>query len=253
MTRRARRRLFFAGVVALTAFYVWGLTQLPAFGKVTSAYGRFAAHASVSTRQTTDAVSGVNFDIRALDTLGEELILFAAAAGAATMLRAQRDEQEEPHQDASPDRRLPDTSDAVRVGGLVLIGIVLLVGIYVLTHGQLTPGGGFQAGVILAAAVMLVYLAGEFITVRRLRPMALMEVLDAGGAAAYAGIGLGGLLAGGAFFSNFIAKGTAGKVLSGGTITLNSVAVGVEVTGAFLLLLSELLEQALIMQGSRQR
>jgi multicomponent Na+:H+ antiporter subunit B len=240
--------LFAVGAVALTAFYAWGLLQLPSFGHVRSDYGHLAARLSLTARHSTDTVSGVNFDIRALDTLGEELILFTAAAGAATILRRQRHEEEDAESDEEQGRDAGETSDALRIAGLGLIAIVLLVGVYVLTHGQLTPGGGFQAGVILAAGVMLVYLAGEFTATGRLRPPPLMEVLDAGGAASYALIGLGGMLAGGAFFHNFVTRGTTGKVLSSGTIALNSVAVGIEVTGAFVLLLAELLEQVLVMQ-----
>ena len=56
----------------------------------------------------------------------------------------------------------------------------------------LTPGGGFQGGVILATALLLVYLAGELLALRRARPIPLVELAEAIGAGAYALIGVGG-------------------------------------------------------------
>jgi multisubunit Na+/H+ antiporter MnhB subunit len=73
-------------------------------------------------------------------------------------------------------------------------------------------------------------------------------VLDSGGAAAYALIGLGGLIFAGVFLKNFLPLGTPDKLLSAGMMPLNSVAVGLEVTGAFLLTWTEFLDQALIVR-----
>jgi multicomponent Na+:H+ antiporter subunit B len=240
-----RRAVFAVGFAGFAALLVWALAGLPAFGEVYSRYASILAHAIVPERHVTDTVSAVNFDYRAIDTLGEELILFTAVVGAATVLRAQREEEERPSHDAESGG-IPETSDAVRVLGVALIAITLMLGIYFISHGQLTPGGGFQGGVIVASGFLLVYLAGEFVTVRIVHPVSLMEIAHAAGAAGYALIGLGGLIAGQAFFHNGLGLGTTSDLLSGGTIPLSNVAVGVEVSGAFVLLFSEFLEQALI-------
>src|SRR5207237_2621214 len=85
---------------------------------------------------------------------------------------------------------------------VLLIGVVF--GIYLITHGQLTPGGDFQGGVILATAPLLVYLAGELETFKKTTGQAMVEL---GGAA-----GLG-------FFSeNVLPFGTSGAAFSGCTI-----------------------------------
>jgi multicomponent Na+:H+ antiporter subunit B len=55
----------------------------------------------------------------------------------------------------------------------------------------------------------------------------------------------------GATLQNFIALGTSGDILSGGTIPLGNVIVGIEVTGAVALVLSEFLDQALLGRGDR--
>jgi multicomponent Na+:H+ antiporter subunit B len=71
---------------------------------------------------------------------------------------------------------------------------------------------------------------------------------EAVGAAGFVLIGLGGLIAAAAFLENFLPHGTAGELISGGTIPLLSLSVGLEVSGAFVLLLSEFLEQLLEIQ-----
>jgi len=55
-------------------------------------------------------------------------------------------------------------------------------------------------------------------------------------------IGFGGLIATGTFFENFIAKGTSG-LLTGGFIPLANIAVGLEVAGGLLVVISELFDQ----------
>jgi len=84
---------------------------------------------------------------------------------------------------------------------------------------------------------------------RVVAPHALVEVSEAFGAASYGFIGLGGLIFAGEFFKNFLPLGNAGFLLSGGTIPLSNVGVALEVSGAFVLLWTEFLDQALIVRG----
>jgi multicomponent Na+:H+ antiporter subunit B len=250
VSRATRGPVVLAGLAAFAALFAWGLAGLPAAGHVVARYPALVARGATSLRHVTDVVSAVNFDFRALDTLGEELILFTAVLGVATILRAHRGAQEpRPREHAHDARRLPPASDALRVAGVVLIAVVLLVGLYVVTHGHLTPGGGFQGGVILAAGFLLVFLGGEVVVARRLRPVHAMELVHALGAGGFACLGLAPLLGGLAFFENFLPLGVQSHLLSGGTIPLGNVAVGTEVAGAFVLLFSELLAQALIARG----
>jgi multicomponent Na+:H+ antiporter subunit B len=121
-----------------------------------------------------------------------------------------------------------------------------VLGGYVVTHGHLTPGGGFQGGVILAAALLLVYAAGQLVALERVRPIDLVEAVEAAGALAFALAALGGLIFSGALLANFLATGTLGDLLSAGTIPVLSVATGIEVTAALTLILSELLDQTLV-------
>ena len=244
MSPRARQSLMLAAGAALLALFVFGVAGLPDFGHYRGPYGFVINHVAGTERQVTNAVAALVFDYRGYDTLGEELILFVSVVGVTTLLREQRGE----HISGREAVHLPDSSDALRVFGVLAVGTTLLIGLYIVAHGALTPGGGFQGGVILGAAVLLVYLAGEFVMTRWLEPGTLMEVLHAAGAAGLALLALGGLMAGGAYFHNFLYTGTTGLLNSGGIIPLGNAAVGLEVMGATLLLASELLEQTLIVK-----
>ena len=93
---------------------------------------------------------------------------------------------------------------------------------------------------------MAILLAGRYLTLRRLAPDSALEGLESVGAAGYTRIGGGGLIFASVFLKNFLPLGTPGKLLSAGMMPLNSLAVGLEVTGAFLLVWTEFLDQSLI-------
>src|SRR6185312_10323256 len=92
MTGRLRLWIFVAGVAGLAAFVLWGLAGLPGFGRYPGPYGDIINRVAVAQTNATGVVSAVNFEYRGFDTLGEEFILFAAAAGIATVLRRLRGE-----------------------------------------------------------------------------------------------------------------------------------------------------------------
>jgi multicomponent Na+:H+ antiporter subunit B len=206
------------------------------------------ARTGVAARHATDLVTAVNFDYRVFDTLGEEFILFTAVLGVALVLRRRRGE-ERASDEAGEEHRFPGSSSALGVIGLALVGPVLIVGAWIVTHGQLTPGGGFQGGVVLAAAILIVFLAGEYVAMKRVAPHAALEMAEAAGAAGLALIGLGGLIFAGTFFENFISLGSPGAILSSGMIPLGNLAVGIEVAGAFLMLWTEFSDQALVVRS----
>jgi multicomponent Na+:H+ antiporter subunit B len=129
---------------------------------------------------------------------------------------------------------------------VLLVPFTVLLAVYITAHGHLTPGGGFQGGVIGATALLLVYIGGEYMALRRVRPLTLVEVAKASGAGAFVLIGIGGILFAAAFLDNFLPVRAPGELVSAGTIPLLSFAVGLEVAGGFVLLLSEFLDQLLI-------
>ncbi len=234
-----------AGVVLVVAGLVWAGTALPAFGHGRSAYGSELAHSSVPQRSATNSVVVIAFDYRGFDTLGEEFILFISVVGVMVLLRAIRGDAEVRREVLAVEERR--ASELSRWVGAAVVGPLTVLSAYVVTHGALTPGGGFQGGVILMAALAFIGLGGEYLLLLRLRRSArLPELGDAAGAAGFALIGLGGLIGTGVFFENFLPKGSQASLLSGGMIPLANIAVGIEVAGALLVVLSELLEQRLM-------
>jgi multicomponent Na+:H+ antiporter subunit B len=236
MSRRFRLGLFSVSAVGLAALLLWSVAGLPDFGHYRGPYGKVLNQVVPGERHVTNVVSAVVFDYRGVDTLGEEFILFAAALGVALLMRdARKGVQPRPEDRAY--------GDALRLAGIGLAVALLVLGLEVVAHGYITPGGGFQGGVVLASAFALVYLAGSYRAYRKLTPTAGVDLAKSTGAGAYAVIGIVGMLLGTAFLHNFGPLGTSGTLASSGTIGMINAAVALEVTAAFVLLFTEFLEE----------
>lgn len=242
--------LFLAGAVGLAVLYVLAYVRLP--GPHESPYAVAINTRVVPERHITDAVTAVNFDYRGFDTLGEEFILFASAMGALVLLREAHGATRTPHRDAVRPARAVGPSAALQMWTLMMTGPTVLFGLYIVAHGQLTPGGGFQGGVVLATAPLLIYLAENFQAFKRITSHRGIEIAEALGAAGYAVIGLIALLYGREYLTNILPLGEKGNVLSGGTVCAINWATGLEVTAGFVLLLYAFLEKTLENLGGRQ-
>jgi multicomponent Na+:H+ antiporter subunit B len=242
VTRRMRGFVALAALGVLGAVLVVAVTGLEPFGHYPGPYGDVLAKVVPDERHTGQLVAATVLDYRAFDTLGEEMILFAAVCGCAALLRVLRSEHEEGEE--APTRPVP--SFAARAVGAALVGPVMVLGAYVVAHGHLTPGGGFSGGVVVAGALLLAYAGGQRLRLRRVGSITLLEGTEALGAAGFVALGLAGLIAAGTLLKNFLALGTSGMLFSAGTIPVGNVAVGLEVAGAVALVFSEFLEHALL-------
>ncbi|WP_405453041.1 sodium:proton antiporter [Streptomyces achromogenes] len=234
---RLRLWLLAFGGAGLAALLVAACLDLPGFGGDRHPYGDRAVHASL-LRHTANTVASVNFDQRAYDTLGEMSILFAAVLGCVVLLRQARDEHRAPPEPAGVAR-------PVRRYALLVLPVALVTGLYVIAHGQLSPGGGFQGGVVAATALHLLYLGADYGALERVRPLGVYETTDALATGAYLVLGLAPVLAGTAFLANtLLPYGTFNTLSSGGTVPLLNVAIGMEVASAAVVLLAHFLDQA---------
>jgi multicomponent Na+:H+ antiporter subunit B len=241
---RGRILLFLPSAAGLLFLLIDGLQRLPAFGHYPGPYGFVLNGVAVTQRHATNLVTAVNFDYRAFDTLGEEFILFTATTAVVLILRNMRGEREAPGSG-----RREGASDALRGMALAFVAALIVLGGYVVAHGAITPGGGFQGGVVLSCGAFLVFLGGEAMAMKRVAPEKLLEFADAAGAAGFALLGVGGLVFAGVFFQNFLDLGKPGSLNAAGTIPLVSVSIGIEVAGAFLLIWTEFLDQALFVRS----
>jgi multicomponent Na+:H+ antiporter subunit B len=240
--------MFLLSAAVGAALMVWGFTGLPGFGHYNGVYGHVINARGVDERHATNVVNSLTFDYRGFDTIGEEFILFAAVMGVTLVLRVQRREHEETAEDHAAERKLVDTSDAVRVASLILIAPLVVLGMYVVAHGHLTPGGGFQGGVVLAGAPLMIYLAGRYLAFRRVSPMRALDLGEGMGAGGFVVIGLVGMIVASAFLFNFLPLGQAGNVFSAGTLPLINLSVGIEVAAGVVLVIFEFLEQTLMVR-----
>jgi multicomponent Na+:H+ antiporter subunit B len=248
---KARHRilLFLPSALLLLALFVWADRDLVPFGHYRGPYGDVVNSITVFERHATNAVSAVNFDIRGLDTMGEETILFMSVLGVAMLLRRQKEESaDNESRDESERRDVPQPSDAIKTVTMGLIGPLVVYGLYVVLHGQVTPGGGFQGGVILATAPLLAYLAEDLKTFKQITSHLLVEIGEAAGIAGYVGFGFLGLVLGGVFLRNVLPLGETGGVLSSGMIFGLNICSALAVAGGFVSVIYAFLEQTLEMR-----
>jgi multicomponent Na+:H+ antiporter subunit B len=236
MNPRTRPMLFLISAAGLVVVFVWGLSDLPPMGDYRGPYGYVVTEVAVYERHATDVVNAINYDYRAFDTLGEEFILFASVLGVLLLFRPSdaggKKRQSQKNNDLA-EEGLP-VSDALRASTQAVMGVMVVFGVYLATHGQLTPGGGFQGGVVLASTPILVYLAGDVEAFEKITDSILIKISECGGAAGYGIIGILALLYGAHFLTNVVPLGTTGDLFSSGNIAIISVCVGVEVTGGFV-------------------
>ncbi|MBT5265229.1 MAG: Na(+)/H(+) antiporter subunit B [Rhodospirillaceae bacterium] len=87
----------------------------------------------------------------------------------------------------------------LRVVTKLMIPFILIFGLYVQFHGDFGPGGGFQAGVIIAAAFILYALVFGLEEARKVVPDGALRILVPAGVLIFAGTGVATLLMGGKF------------------------------------------------------
>jgi multicomponent Na+:H+ antiporter subunit B len=243
VSERARTALLLAAF-AMLAPGLWALIRaLPAFGHPTSAYGQTVNALLPGLRGVSNMVAAVNFDVRGIDTVGEELMLMAATTGATVLLRGRRGEGVAEQAGQLPGRAVTERADATSWLGRIGASVMLLFGLYVVLHGTVTPGGGFQGGVIIASALLTVYLADGYPTWRRIARGPALSALEGGGALTFVIAALVPLALGHPALANILPLGTWKDLFSGGLMVIVNLAVGVSVTGSFGLILLEFLEE----------
>lgn len=133
--------------------------------------------------------------------------------------------------------------DVLRKLTKILFPFIIVFGIYVITHGELGPGGGFQGGVIVASSYILYALVFGLEEARRLVPRWVTDTLSAGGVLLYAGVGVATLLLGGTFLDYDRlnpAHPAHGQTLG---MVLIELGVGLTVATVMVALFSEMVEE----------
>jgi multicomponent Na+:H+ antiporter subunit B len=239
VSRRVRIGIFLPAAALLGFLLAWSLVAIPRFGDYRGPYGFVLNRVVTPERHMTNVVTATVFDYRGFDTMGEEFILFIAVMGVVLLLR--KDEREDTG-------GLKDEigSDAVRVGGTLAVGIALLVSLWLIAFGFVTPGGGFQGGAAFASSLLLVFLVASWKAWSGIAEEEHLDPFEGLGAGGYVVIGLAALIGGLPFLTNFFGPGVTGTLNSGGSAVFVNWSAGIEVAAANLILFSEFLEEYVV-------
>lgn len=187
---------------------------------------------TVSNLKVSNAVTSIVVNFRGFDTLGEVTVLFLAVTALGSILHKRRHE-------SGKRTVLFSSSKVVTAGSKLLFPAIILLGFYVFIHGHLSPGGGFQGGVIIATGFLLMLLAYEDYSVSH----TYLTIVESVAGIIFTGVGLVGLIMGETFLQNFLPTGVLNNLFSGGIIPIIYIAVGfkvaAELTGVIYTVLHE--------------
>ncbi|GAB1260812.1 DUF4040 domain-containing protein [Aurantivibrio plasticivorans] len=184
-------------VLVTGAALVYGTLDMPPFGDPDNPIHQHVAprYIEESPKEVglPNMVTSVLASYRGFDTLGETVVVFAAMIGVLTLLGVRRNED-----DGAPESGL-QSHRVLHVVAKVVIPYVILFALYVQFHGDFGPGGGFQAGVIAAAAMILYALVFGLPLAQRVIGPKFLQILAPLGVLLYASVGLVSMLKGGNF------------------------------------------------------
>lgn len=185
-------------VVCITgAVLIYGTVDMPPFGSPDN-----PIHQHVAPRYIEESpkeiglpnmVTSVLASYRGFDTLGETVVVFAAAIGVFALLGVRRRKEGE-----GPESGLMEHK-VLHVVAKLIIPMIILFALYVQFHGDFGPGGGFQAGVIAAAAFILYALVFGLQHACSVVSPRILQLMAAFGVLLYAGVGVFCMLKGGHF------------------------------------------------------
>ncbi len=178
---------------------------------------------TVEKTGAVNVVTAIVVNYRGFDTLGEVTVLFLAATGLGAVIYGINESKK--GKGNSGHKPVVEASLIVRTGSKMLFPLVVILGAYVVVHGHLTPGGGFQGGAIIATGVLLMFLAYRSFHVSH-KVLSFVESLAG---LTFVVLGILGFVYGSSFLDNFLPLGVPNTVLSAGVIPLIYIAVGFKV------------------------
>ena len=249
MTPLVRNGLLTLSALAILPSFVKLAGALPAFGTSDNLYGQTINALGPPLRHVSNMVSAINFDFRGFDTLGEEFMLLAAVAGTVLLLRGGRGEDVTAKAGRIPGRSLAHRSDAIVLICRIFGPFTAIFGFYVALHATATPGGGFQGGVILSSAALMIYLGEGYGRWRELVRAPVLDALEGGGALLMVIGALLPVVIGRTLLDNVLPLGTIKDMFSGGLMIVENLGVTFAVAGGFATVMLEFLEETRALEG----
>lgn len=193
--RRQQPKSALAVVIVTGILLIYGTLDMPDFGSKDAPINlhvnpHYINH-SMEEIGVPNIVTSVLASYRGYDTLGETVVIFTAGLGVLALLGVSPT-KEAYHHVAGPMQH----HTILRVVSKMLIAPILLFALYVQFHGDYGPGGGFQAGVIFAAAIILYTMIFGLETAGKVINKPLVQLLSAIGVLLYGSVGVVSLLRG---------------------------------------------------------
>ena len=127
-------------------------------------------------------------------------------------------------------------TDILDVISRKLAPFILLFGCYLIAYGHLSPGGGFQGGVVLASGIILLVLCKGVAPIQVLFPHAAVSLVEILGFLTFLLIGLVGLITRGGFLMNFLPLSVVTETPHVGFILLLNLIIGLKVGAGITLI-----------------
>jgi multicomponent Na+:H+ antiporter subunit B len=232
------------------AALIYGTADLPAFGDPQAPAHQHVAPYYIENTYADmgipNMVAAVLASYRGYDTLGEVVVVFAAVVGVFALLGL-----------STRPAALPDTPEFGEHQVLMVVAklaapLILLFALYVQFHGEYSPGGGFQAGVLFGAGIILYALVFGLAPARRVIPPRLLPWLPAVGVIIFAGTGVLNILLGGNYLDyNVLAADN--QIAQQRGIIMIEIGVGVTVASVMLSLYFSFAERALLRRADNSK
>lgn len=121
------------------------------------------------------------------------------------------------------------SSKIIRTMAQKLFPFIVLFGLYLISHGHLSPGGGFQGGVVLGTAIILLALSHSIERTEQKFKSRWLSILEKIGILAFIFLGFLGIFLGHSFLSNFLPLGKIGQFASSGLMLPFNIAIGIKI------------------------
>lgn len=235
---RHKPLLAIAVVVITGGLLIYGTLDMPSFGSAEApvhlqVVPRYI-HDSMQEIGVSNIVTSVLASYRAFDTFGEVVVIFTAGIGVLALISVVQRPEDTAKIDSLNDS-MHKQYLILRIVSKMLIPFILLFALYVQFHGDFGPGGGFQAGVIFAAAIILYAMLFGMSTARRVINQTLIQLFAASGVLLYGSVGIVSLLNNKNFLDYTIlsADPVAGQHLG---ILLIELGVGITVASVMVII-----------------
>ena len=226
--------LLCAGIIAIlviTAQYLpsFGHAENPANNEVSRRY----IEQGMEETGAVNIVAGMILDYRAFDTLGESNVLFTAVCAVMLLLRVSEDKRRSAaHQlELETDDRMyePKGDLILRYIARLLVPCILMLGMYIILNGHLSPGGGFSGGAVMGAGLILMLNAYGFRRMERFFTIRLFRAVTVCALSFYALSKAYSFFTGANHLHSIITPGTPGMIFSAGLIPYLNISVGLVV------------------------